>query len=836
MKKGLLLLVLLPNLLLAQLDASYYLDSNHPYDPKIPTPASVLGYEVGQWHVSHDKLVQYMTILAASSDRVTIENRGNTYEDRPLLLLTITHPDNHQNIGQIQKQHLQLSEPSGSSLALETMPLVVYQGFSIHGNEPSGANAGLLAAYHLVASQAPETEQLLQDVVILFDPSYNPDGLQRFAYWANTNKNQNLTTDNNDREYSEVWPRGRTNHYHFDLNRDWLPAQLPESQARIESFTNWLPNILTDHHEMGTDATFFFQPGIQSRVHPLTPKMNQTLTKEIGTYHAEALNKIGSLYYTEESYDDFYYGKGSTYPDVNGSIGILFEQASSRGHIQDSDNGVLTFPFTVRNQLTAAFSTLKAAQNMRVKLLRYMRDFYKDARQEAAKNKSKAIVFGQTKDPVSAYKLAEILERHKIKVHQLNKPFTHKGKTYHPETSYVVPLEQKKNKLIRGMFEKRTQFEDSLFYDISGWTFPLAFNLQYDFVNNTSMAGAQIEKLTTPEGSITSTSNYAYLFEAHGYDTPAALYELMEAGIRIKTALKSFASEGTAFDYGTYMIPVKNQSLDKNELYAILQKAAKETHIRIDGVNTGHTQGIDLGSRDFTTVKKPEIALLVGDGVRSYDAGEIWHILDVRHQITITKIDIRNLGRNDLSRYTHFIIPNFSGSGLNAHAKKIKEFVKEGGTVIGYRYTTKWLDKNEFIKLDFIDQSQIAKGISFEDKGSFRGAQQTGGAIFNAKIDRSHPINFGYQNTTLPLFRNSNLYIKADEQSYNNPIQYTSDPLLSGYISEENLATLKNTVPFKVSRLGKGKVIALTDNTNFRAFWFGTNRILTNAIYLSDKM
>ena len=212
------------------------------------------------------------------------------------------------------------------------------------------------------------------------------------------------------------------------------------------------------------------------------------------------------------------------------------------------------------------------------------------------------------------------------------------------------------------------------------------------------------------------------------------------------------------------------------------------------------------------------------------------HLLDTRHEISITKIDIRNLGQNDLSRYTHFIIPNFSGTRLDAYTGKIKEFVREGGTVIGYRYATKWLNKNEFIKLDFIDQSPVAKGISFEEKESFRGAQQTGGAIFNATIDRSHPINFGYQNETLPLFRNSNLYIKADEQSYNNPIQYTSEPLLSGYISEENLAILKNTVPFKVSRLGRGRVIALTDNTNFRAFWFGTNRILTNALYLSDKM
>ena len=103
--------------------------------------------------------------------------------------------------------------------------------------------------------------------------------------------------------------------------------------------------------------------------------MNQDLTREIATYHEEALNEIGSLYYSEESFDDFYFGKGSTYPDANGGIGILFEQGSSRGHIQESVNGVLTFPFTIKNQLVTSFSTLKAAKKMRIKLLNYMKDF-----------------------------------------------------------------------------------------------------------------------------------------------------------------------------------------------------------------------------------------------------------------------------------------------------------------------------------------------------------------------------------------------------------------------------------------------------------------------------
>ena len=284
------------------------------------------------------------------------------------------------------------------------------------------------------------------------------------------------------------------------------------------------------------------------------------------------------------------------------------------------------------------------------------------------------------------------------------------------------------------------------------------------------------------------------------------------------------------------MIPVKNQSVSETELYELLQKGAALTHSTIYNTPTGYAEGIDLGSRDFTTVKKPKIALLVGEGVRSYDAGEIWHLLDTRHEIAITKIDIRNLSRIELSSYTHFIIPSFSGSGLNAHKEQLQEFVEEGGTIIGYRMASKWLSKNDFIDLEFLDQGMIAENISFEEKEQFTGAQLTSGAIFNAKIDRSHPINFGFQNENIPLFRNTNLFIKSDKQSYNNPIQYTQKPLLSGYISEENLALLKNTVPFKIQRKGKGKVIVLTDNTNFRAFWYGTNRILTNALYFSDKM
>ncbi|KGK30051.1 M14 family metallopeptidase [Cellulophaga sp. E6(2014)] len=839
MKKLIFLSLFLVSLTLTSQEKAtldYYLPSNTNYNKNIPTPESIIGHEVGEWHITHDKLVYYMQALAASSDRISIENRGETFEGRPLLLLTITAPKNHGKIEQIQKDHLSITKETGATQDVSNLPVVVYQGFSIHGNEPSGSNAALAYAYYLAAAEGDAIEKLLENTVILLDPSFNPDGLQRFAYWANTNKSSNLNPDNNDREYHEVWPGGRTNHYWFDMNRDWLPVQLPESRARIATFHKWMPNILTDHHEMGTNATFFFQPGEPDRVHPLTPKINQELTTEIATYHSKALDNIGSLYFSEENYDDYYYGKGSTFPDVNGGIGILFEQASSRGHIQESENGILTFPFTIKNQFTTALSTIEAAENMRVKLLQYQQQFYKDALTENSKNKTKTIVFGDAKDAAKSWHLAEILQRQKIKLHHLKSDAKINGKAFHKENSYVVPMNQRNSRLIKAMFEKRTTFTDSLFYDISAWTFPLAFNLDYTEVNSTANLGEEITALPTLSGSVGNLSNYAYVFEWNEYYTPKALNKILNKGIRAKVGEKPFSVEGNTFDYGSILIPVQNQILNPEELHTFLKEVAQESYIDIISVGTGHTLGIDLGSGSFQALEKQEVAIIVGNGITSYDAGEIWHLFDQRYNINLTKLDTDYFSRTDLSRYTAIIMPNSYRGIDKAASEKLKMWIKNGGTLIGYRNTTKWLVKNEFINLKFKNDTLVAKDITYEQKQSFFGAQVTGGAIFEAKLDRSHPINFGYKNDVLPLFRNTNIYIEPNKSSYNNPIQYTSNPLLSGYISEEKLKLLSNSVPFQAQSLGRGKVIVFTDNTNFRAFWYGTNKLLMNAIFFSDML
>jgi len=752
--------------------------------------------------------------------------------------MIITSESNHLRLEEIRKQHLKLSNSKNKDLDVSNMPIVVYQGFSVHGDEPSGSNASLPLMYHLLASNSQETIELLDNTIILLDPSFNPDGLQRFSQWANSNKNQSLTPDPNDREYNQYWPRGRTNHYWFDLNRDMLPNQLVETNAKIKTFTEWLPNILTDHHEMGTNSSFFFQPGVPERKNPLISDLNQALTKEIGTYHEKALNSIGSLYFSEEDYDDFFFGKASTYPDANGGIGILFEQGSSRGHIQESVNGILTFPFTIRNQLTAAFSTLEAAKNMRIKLLNYMKDFYDDQIKLNPKP-SDNIVFGKIKDESTVYHLADLLNSHKIKFNKISEDVVLNGKKFTKDNSFVIPLNQPKRTLINAMFYTQTEFKDSLFYDVSAWTFPLAFNVNYSYTDNLSKSsvsklfGEEVKETKKPVGNVDSKSEYAYLFEPHEYYAQAAVYHLIKEGLRVKTATRKFSINGKEFDFGTYLIPVQNQSMSSEDIYNKLLEISNTYNITFKSQATGITSGIDLGSDYFMIVNEPKIGLIVGDGVRSYDAGEIWHLLDTRYNIPITKLDVDDLRYIDLSKYSHIILPDYNGSKLRS--EQINEYINGGGNLIAYRNSVKWVSNN-LNELEFLTNDLKASGVSFSDREKFYGAQQTGGAIFKSNIDRSHPVNYGIESNTLPLFRNSNVYMSKSEQSFNNPITYSSNPLMSGYISEENISLLKNSVPFKVIKSGKGKIMLMTDNTNFRAFWFGTNRILLNMLFHSNIM
>ena len=842
---ALLCLIVCLSLSAQKKNLSYYLPGIS-FDKSIPTPEEYLGYQIGEWHISHDQIVGYMQLLAEKSDRITIETYARTYENRPLQLLTITSPDNHKNINKIRVNHVKLStSEEGRKMKVGDMPAIVYQGYSVHGNEASGANAAVLYAYYLAAAQGAKIKKILEEVVVLLDPCFNPDGLHRFSGWVNSHKSYNLVADGSSRELNEVWPGGRTNHYWFDLNRDWLLLAHPESRGRIRNFQKWKPNILTDHHEMGSNSTFFFQPGIPERTNPNTPERNQELTQAIAEYHAKELDKIGSLYYSKESFDDFYYGKGSTYPDVQGCIGILFEQASSRGHLHESRHGDLTFPFTIRNQLKTSISTLEAGQDLRKELLSFQQSFYSLAMSEAAADDKKAYVFSKPNDQARLKHFLEILLQHHIQVYKVKRDIKVKGKTFSKNDAYVVPASQAQYKLIKGIFDIQTSFRDSLFYDVSAWTLPLAFNLDYGVVNaKPGTLGKPLTLNDLPKSSFqTQKSDYAYLFEWNEYYAPKALYYLLKNGLIAKVANKTFSVKTNAgikdFNLGTIMVPVHNQQKTPEEILKLISTASDISGIRIHSAVSGLTpNGIDLGSPSFSKVVQPKVLLLVGDGVTSYDAGEVWHLLDQRYQMPTTLVDVNDFSSVNLDRFTVVVMVNGSYSRLGKGAGKLKEWVNQGGTIVAMRNAVNWAKANGLANVSFKNK-KTKKAIErrpYSSLSADRGAELIGGAIFEVRLDLTHPLAYGYNEEKLPVFRKGTTFFELPKNQYAAPAIYTKQPLLSGYISKKNLSLLGNTAAIIVCRSGSGRVICMSDNSNFRAFWYGTNKLFANALFFGNTI
>ena len=825
---------------LGQVNLQYYLPEEYTYDENVSKPGEYFGFEVGEWHLSHELISSYMKNLATNSERMQIVQYGKSHEQRPLQLLYISSPENIKNLNNIQKEHKKLSEPEYKGLNPEEMPVVVWLGYSVHGNEPSGANASVLVAYHLAAAQGSQIDDLLKNTIIIIDATLNPDGLNRFAHWANTNKSKVNVADRYDREHNENWPRGRTNHYWFDLNRDWLPLQHPESQGRIKFFHAWKPNVLTDHHEMGTNSTFFFQPGIPSRTHPLTPIQNQELTKKIAGYHAKALDQDKVLYYTQESFDDFYYGKGSTYPDINGCIGILFEQASSRGHLQESVHGNLSFPFTIKNQFTVSLSTLAAARNMKNELLNYQRDFYQIALNNAQARDFSGYIVTAGDDIYRLQAFADILKKHEIEVKIPGQDFNQSGTRYPAGKSLIVPIQQNQYHLIEAIFETRTSFTDSLFYDISAWNFPMAMHLNFTRLNSediVEISTNEAAKELTVDGKVDGApDSYAYIVPWQ-YQTASLLYKVLENGLKASVATHNIKLPEGDFHEGSIVIPARQLTMTENELHNFLQKLAIKYNLQITGVKSGLSfESVSLGSPSLESLSKPSLALLSGNGISSYESGEIWHLLDNRLEIPVVRLTAENLERYDLNKYNVLIMPHGNYGVINSAGKeKLSRWLQNGGNIVAVKGAVNWLHSQGLSKSEFIktrpDTAGLQKPYNTFDKA--RDAQDINGAIFKGKADLTHPVNYGLSSPEIYLFKNSTRFMKPLENPFANPVIYSESPLASGYVSLPNLEKVSNSAAVSLNVFGRGLVINFADNPNFRAFWYGTNRFFINSVFFS---
>lgn len=821
------------------------------YDESIPRPEDVLGYQIGTRHTEPAQVVRYFEAVAEASPRVRLEGHGRTYEERRLIHVFVTTEEQMGRLEQVRRQSTRLVEDPGSVSDgdLAEMPAVALMGYSIHGDEASGSEAAMLLLYHLAAGRGPGVQETLENVVTIIDPMFNPDGRHRFTTWANQNRGGISTTDPQDREHRQPWPGGRTNHYLFDLNRDWLPAQHPSSQGRLEVFHRWHPQLLTDFHEMGPDATYFFQPGVPSRTNPNTPEENQRLTARLAEYHARALDRIGSLYYTRESFDDFYYGKGSTYPDVNGGVGVLFEQASSRALRRETNRGTLHYAFTVRNQFATSLSSLRGLTAMREDFLRYRRDYYASADDFADEAEVKGYVIGLDGQRTRAQALAKVLRRHDVRLYDLAETVEEDGKTF--RDGYVVPTDQPQARLVNAFMERTTTFPDSLFYDVSTWTLPLAFGTDYAEIESdpSALLGAEMQTVEYDGGRLVGgRSEYAYVMPWGRYFSARALHRFQDAGIRPRLMAEPFEARADgqtrSFPRGTVVVPVHSRSLEgggqpaPDSVYALARRAAARDHVEIYALRSGLTPGgPDLGSRNAPVLEAPAVALLVGEGTSSYNAGEVWHLLTERFGVPITLLNTSDVEGADLSRYDTLVMAG--GAYGEVPVGAVTEWVEGGGHLIALADAVGWTADHGLADLKekaSLDLDSLLQALPYEDLRAGYGAQQIGGSIFRAELDPTHPLAYGYSGDEAAFFASGTAFFEPPGGAGERVAVYAEAPRLSGYLSEEMTEKAAGSMAVATQERGRGRVTLFADDPNFRAFWYGTNGLFLNAVFLGSAL
>ena len=815
--------------MLVQGQANYFYPNKGNFDASIPTPEQFLGYAIGEQHTRHDRIVAYLKELDRLSDKVSFEIIGETFERRAQVVAIFSSPENHKNLEQTRLQHLS-NQINGTN---NKVPLVIHLAYNVHGNEPSSSEAALLTAYYLTASQSEQTKEWLNNMIITLDPVINPDGRDRHTHWANMHKGTPPVADPNDREHNEIWPGGRFNHYWFDLNRDWFLGTFPETRNRINFFHKWRPYLQTDHHEMGSNSTFYFDPGKESSNNPIVPDyLYKNIYPKFGEYFTKATNSIGSMYFTKEAFDKLYPGYGSSYINFYGGAGFLFEQGSSRGHVQETTTIPISFGFTIRNQFTASLATITASLAEKENLFELRKQFYVTAKQQATNSIIKGYSFGDAKDFNRTKAFIDLLLLHKIDIYKVPN-----------STDYFVPTAQDNYIMVKSIFENQITYKDSTFYDASTWSLIHAYGLPFTEVKSSMVLAEKINAPLVLNNTPIVKSNYAYLVNNTDYNIHQFIYALQNEGVFVQTATRTFSTningENMNFGYGSIVISVQQQKVDADMLYNIISKASVAANIKVHTVASGfNSSGIDLGSNYVKTLKKPEAAMIIGSGVAASEAGEIWHLLDQRLHMPITKIDILNFSRVRLERYNTLVMVSGAYNFLDKNSvDKIKAWVQNGNTLITIKSGADWAIKNGFTKFKLAVDSSTTKGrLDYDRASDMEGAKALGGSIFSIDLDTTHPIGYGFSKRKVSVYKNNSTFFQNSTNAYSTIAQYTNTPLVGGYLHPNSLKMIKNSPSILVGAEGSGRVILFADEPNFRGTWYGTNKLFLNALFLGNIM
>ncbi len=841
-------------------------EAGRTYDPAVPTPRAVLGYDLGQRFTTHRAMTRYIERVAATSRRVKVDTVARSFEGREMFLLTITSEANHARLADLQRDAQRVADPRSASApevaaAAQRLPAIVWLAHSVHGGEASGVEAGLGLLYQLAAGTDAETRMALDSTIVLIDPNQNPDGRERHTHdIERTWSVQSLPSDGGALNNAGSWPGARTSHYSFDLNRDWFIMSHPESRGRVASYLKWMPHVAVDLHEQGSSATFYFAPPREPD-NKNNPKHLFKWFDIFAAAHGADFDRHGWSYFRREGYDSFYPGYGEGWPMLTGSIGMLFESASSSGGgVMRNDGTLRTLRQAAWEHYTAEWATVRTSARRRTELVSDYAKSRRDAISIHAAGAMRAVVLERDTQG-RADSLALKLKANGIDVLRLTSDTDMRDATLFGDKlpaastrvragSYVVDFAQPQGHLAKAILEPdaeldsafiRTELElrrtgqGNRFYDITAWSMPLAHRVRAWHVKTVPGNTQPLGELPRDAMPPTRRAQYGYAFEPGSEASNRLLASLLKDSVRVWHAPRPFVSGGKRFSKGAFLVRV---AMNDSSVHDVVAERATQAGAPVFTIaSAGVDEGTDLGSNSVRFIAPPKVALLSGTPVSGNSWGFTWYAMDQRIGYPTTLVDASFVA-GGLAGYDVLIMPAVQAGALDrvlgdGGRSALGTWVRNGGVLITLDAATGWLAQ-ESTRLARI---RIRRDSTRADSAG-GAALPAGlpGVLARATIDTLSPLLAGVHESEIPVYANSEriLTVPKDLAAGEAVIRFAAKERvrLAGYFWPEMPERVALSPWLWTERVGRGRVIAFAHDANFRDLFRGLLPIFGNAVLL----
>ena len=819
---------------------------------QLKSPDEFLGYKVGTRYTPHWKIVSYFQhVTANASSNVKLEQYGQTNEGRPLLLSFISSADNISKLEQIRMNNLRLANISKDKAAPieDGAPAIVWLSYNVHGNEPSSSEAAMMTIWALVDPSNTKTKEWLKNTVVIIDPCINPDGRDRYVNWFNSIVGKQMNPSLNAREHREPWPGGRTNHYNFDLNRDWAWQTQIESQQRMAKYNQWMPYVHVDFHEQGVNNPYYFAPAAQP-YHEVITQWQRDFQQMIGKNHAKYFDVNGWLYFTKEVFDLFYPSYGDTYPIYNGAIGMTYEQGGgpSGGLGALTDEGdTLTLMDRAMHHYTTGLSTIEVSSLNASRLVKEFRKFFNDAVSNGIGEYKTYLVKNSESDRERINALTSVLDKNGIQYEFASSSsrgtfngynyFSAKDEMFTIDNGdLLIQSQQPRSALIKVLFEPKSKLVDSNTYDITAWSLPYVYGLKA-YGSKTKL---QFSVGSKPSPIVNNVSDgYGYVIRWQGLQSVKTLTDLLQQGVKVRFSETPFEIGDQKFDRGSLIIIKKGNERFGNSLPSVINQVCNANNVKANTITTGFVdKGFDFGSSKIHYLKAPRVALLTGEGVGSNSAGEIWLFFEQQINYPVTLINANDFGRIGWSDYDVIIMPSGNYRFLNekSSADQLKDWINKGGRLValeggvGQLSRTDWAIKSKKSD-DAASKDPYIALETYEERERESLKSNIPGSIFKVSLDNTHPLAFGYPNYYYTLKQDDALYDFIKDGGWNVGV-LKRDSQVSGFVGSSIKDKINDALVFGVQDMGGGKIVYLADNLMFRSFWENGKLMFCNSVFL----